>query len=97
MPRSTTPLTLREAYERYDGGKGSLGRSDLFGLIVDAIEDINTRLAGVDPAAVADIRNRVGSLETTIGNALRSGPAPALATMGGNNKPRQPGMGASNG
>lgn len=70
--------TPREAYERYLTGKG-FGRSDLFGVLVTALEQFEARLGGVDEAAVNDVRHRVESLETVIGNALR--PSMPVADM----------------
>jgi hypothetical protein len=67
------PTTLREAFERYKDGK-SFGRQDMIGMLVDAIEALQARIGAVDEAAVAALNHRVGSMEETIGNALRRAP-----------------------
>lgn len=63
-------LTLREAYDRYKANKG-IGRADMIGLMIEAIEALQDRIGAVDEAAVAALTHRVTSLETVIGNALR--------------------------
>lgn len=72
MP-SPAPLTLRETYRLYkEGGRnGAFGRQDMIGKLVDEIEALQGRIGAVDEAAVAELDNRVESLETVIGNALR--------------------------
>ena len=79
-PRKPKPKpTIREAYERYKAGKG-FGRSDLFLVMVEAIEELQGRIGSVDEKAVSDIGARVGSLEMTIGNALAQQAAAGMAS-----------------
>jgi hypothetical protein len=67
------PATLREAYDRYKSG--TFLRKEMIGQLVTVIEEIQARIANIDEAAVADLSNRVGSLETVLGAALRQPPA----------------------
>ena len=60
--------SLDEGYELYKTGK--MQRRDFMRQIVDAIQELQTRIGGVDEAAVDDVRKRVAAMETTIGNAL---------------------------
>ena len=66
------PATLRESYDRYRAG--TFLRKEMIGQLVTAIEEIQARIANIDEAAVADLSNRVGSLETVLGAALRQPP-----------------------
>ena len=77
------PPTLDEAYAKYKDGKG-LGRADMFGLVIDAIKELQARIGGVDEAAVSGLDVRVSGLETVIGNALAKAvaPEPVAASMG---------------
>ena len=60
--------SLDEGYQLYKSGK--MQRRDFMRQIVDAIQELQTRIGGVDEAAVDDVRKRVAAMETTIGNAL---------------------------
>ena len=67
---ATEPKTLREAYDAYKEGKRGMGRQDMFGWIVDAVEALQARIGAVDEAAVAALDKRLMGLEVGIGNAL---------------------------
>ena len=69
-----TPMSLDQAYIRYQSGKG-FGRGDLFRYIIDDIKELQGRIGNVDEAAVAALEKRILSLETVIGNALTRKPA----------------------
>ncbi len=62
------PATLDEAYSLYKDNK--FQRKDMVRLLIDAVKVLQTRIGGVDEAAVNELRKRVEAMETTIGNAL---------------------------
>ena len=88
-PRKAKPKpTIRESYDRYKAGRMGMGRADLFGVMVDAIEELQDRIGSVDEKAVSDISARVRSLEMVIGNALASN-APAETKRGPGRPPKK--------
>lgn len=77
-----TAIPLEVAYERYRIGKG-FGRSDLFRVIIDEIQELKRRIGGVDEAAVQAIGDRVTAMERVIGNAMSAHIAPEPAPRRG--------------
>lgn len=77
-----TAIPLETAYERYKAGKG-FGRSDLFRVIIDEMQELKRRIGGVDEAAVQAIGDRVTAMERVIGNAMSARIEPESAPRRG--------------